>query len=419
MRKTAILFFTLCLAILDTVTGGDSAPRHIRQMEICRSKGDWGGMEKALLRALGSGRRDEYILRSLSWAYARQGKGEEAVRIAMDNWRHYPCAWSIAQVADAAIANDDFGLARTFLKKAMGVPDSWGRARKTIESMCERVSVKTYEFVWDVDPARIPALKRGAPRAQIPLPTTGLPYQTATWTVTGAKNWKEEIISGNRCLSVEPDGLNHIVLRAEVTITPYSYRPFLARYRSGGLPDEVQPYLVKTGGIDPNDPLVQKTLTPLRAHSDIETVESILLWCDEHIAYYGGPKGTSGGTAAQVLRRGKGHCEARSSVAVALLRAAGVPARLVRGHSAVVGQQGHPKWHSIVEFYINRVGWISWDYDRKPFQVRTSFLRTFHYASPYDCPVPGDRSVVELSDFQVVGLGCGFVTYHVTNSSLD
>jgi len=62
--------------------------------------------------------------------------------------------------------------------------------------------------------------------------------------------------------------------------------------------------------------------------------------------------------AASVLARGRGRCSGRANVAVGLLRAAGVPARVV--HGVVVGERG-ARWHRWGEAWLGRLGWVPFD----------------------------------------------------------
>ena len=61
---------------------------------------------------------------------------------------------------------------------------------------------------------------------------------------------------------------------------------------------------------------------------------------------------------ASVLMRGRGRCSGRANLAVGLLRAAGIPARAVRG--MVVGS-GSVRWHRWGEAWLGPLGWIAFD----------------------------------------------------------
>lgn len=59
-----------------------------------------------------------------------------------------------------------------------------------------------------------------------------------------------------------------------------------------------------------------------------------------------------------VLKRGRGRCSGRANLAVGLLRAAGIPARVV--HGLVAGASG-ARWHRWGEAWLGEAGWIPFD----------------------------------------------------------
>jgi hypothetical protein len=62
--------------------------------------------------------------------------------------------------------------------------------------------------------------------------------------------------------------------------------------------------------------------------------------------------------AASVLRRGRGRCSGRANLSVGLLRAMGIPARVVEG--MVVGREG-PRFHRWGEAWLGPLGWLAFD----------------------------------------------------------
>ncbi len=62
--------------------------------------------------------------------------------------------------------------------------------------------------------------------------------------------------------------------------------------------------------------------------------------------------------AATVLLRGRGRCSGRANLAVGLLRAVGIPARVVQG--IVIAREG-PRWHRWGEAWLGPLGWTSFD----------------------------------------------------------
>jgi hypothetical protein len=62
--------------------------------------------------------------------------------------------------------------------------------------------------------------------------------------------------------------------------------------------------------------------------------------------------------ATSVLRRGRGRCSGRANATVGLLRAAGIPARVVHG---VVFEGTRPRWHRWGEAWLGQLGWLPFD----------------------------------------------------------
>jgi hypothetical protein len=89
--------------------------------------------------------------------------------------------------------------------------------------------------------------------------------------------------------------------------------------------------------------------------SQEEKVEALLNWRRANVRFGGGVTGSRYGTL-QVIDQGFGHCCDHCDVLVTLLRAAGIPARLVLGWVPSMGA-GH-YW---VEAYIQDKGWLSVD----------------------------------------------------------
>ena len=59
-----------------------------------------------------------------------------------------------------------------------------------------------------------------------------------------------------------------------------------------------------------------------------------------------------------VLRRGRGRCSGRANLTVGLLRAVGIPARVIHG---VVFEGRQPRWHRWGEAWLDSLGWMPFD----------------------------------------------------------
>jgi transglutaminase-like putative cysteine protease len=233
-----------------------------------------------------------------------------------------------------------------------------------------------------------------------------------------AKSHRIERLGENECLRVTPQGTNRFRLEAKVTLTPISYqKQAKAIVSSNTYPEEARRYLLKIKDADPNLPMVLSQARQLKGDSPCASIENVLNWCNANLKYIATEQADAGGgNGEDVLKRKSGHCEGRTTGAVSLLKACGIPARYIRGHGAVVGKAGHGSWHTITEYYLVGIGWIPWDYDYEPFVVRPTYLSTFHYDSPHAAPGRGDRSVIDLWNFQALGPSCEFVNFKLLRS---
>lgn len=144
----------------------------------------------------------------------------------------------------------------------------------------------------------------------------------------------------------------------------------------GMLPGDVQNYLLpEPGWIQSDDPEIAAKAHELAsgARTQAEAVDAIQAWVRGNIAYdytFSLPA-----DASSVFRNRSGVCAGFSTLTVAFLRAAGIPARYHRGCVAkwgwVVGDEGG--WHAWIETYFPDVGWVASD----P-QTTANFVDTSH-----------------------------------------
>jgi hypothetical protein len=90
--------------------------------------------------------------------------------------------------------------------------------------------------------------------------------------------------------------------------------------------------------------------------SSFDAVARIVEFVSRHITLDDLDTGPQDGVS--VLRRGRGRCSGRANLAVGLLRAVGIPARVV--HGLVAGVNG-ARWHRWGEAWLGEAGWIPFD----------------------------------------------------------
>ena len=151
------------------------------------------------------------------------------------------------------------------------------------------------------------------------------------------------------------------------------------------LPDDVKPYLSATRLAPSDNPQIirmAKLLTS-SAMTQFDAVQQILAWVVDHMSYVLKPKSYS---AIYSIRSGLGNCQNYSHVAAALMRAVGIPVRIVNGvtlgepyHVGVRGgrftmrmAQGRHSW---IEVYFPDLGWVPFDPQQMQLFVSNRFIR--------------------------------------------
>jgi len=198
---------------------------------------------------------------------------------------------------------------------------------------------------------------------------------------------------GNRILELKwkaPGGEIRIVsdydVKASVEFVPV---PSSVPYPlpAGTLPAGVMLYLKASEQVQSEDPSIKNLSAELvtGAKMEGEAVTRILHWIVDHLHYTLEP---SGYDALTTKREGKGNCQNYSHLTMALLRAAGIPARLVRGRTLgksweVDEDNGKRRWtakwgegrHAWLEVYYPDQGWLMYDSQAYHQFVSTRFIR--------------------------------------------
>ncbi len=223
---------------------------------------------------------------------------------------------------------------------------------------------RRFRLTWRLDPRQGRML--GGTIA-VPLAKTGLPYQTATWKLTGAKGSRVVKGEANDVLYVVPQPGSAFQLVHTITVTPYSFKKKLAARKTGPLPKAVRPYLGPSMGINPSSPKLARVVSRLKADDSVETVRNILGWLHKNVNYKFDKK-TIGEldfkNVDDLVERGHAECRGYTLLCTGLCRAAGVPARPVWGLAILTPEQGGFASHNWVEVYINGVGWVPVDPQR-------------------------------------------------------
>lgn len=175
-------------------------------------------------------------------------------------------------------------------------------------------------------------------------------------------------------------------VRASVDFAPL---PMTAPYPlpTEGLPREVARYLEPSEQVQSQDQEIRSLAAELvkGATTEQEAVTKILHWVVDHLHYQLEPAGYD---ALLTKREGKGNCQNYSHLSAALLRAAGIPARMVRGRTLdkaweVDEGNGKRRWtsrwaagrHAWIDIYYPDQGWLMYDSQAYHVFVSTRFIR--------------------------------------------
>jgi transglutaminase-like putative cysteine protease len=158
-----------------------------------------------------------------------------------------------------------------------------------------------------------------------------------------------EYVGANYRLHVIERGPNRVTCEVVVwpdvaSSAPYPVSPVYAEHLGS---DEV---------IQADHPLIVAQAADLveGATTQAEVVERVVAFVREHVAY----TPVAARDAVSVLETGEGDCVGYGNLSLALLRAAGIPARRVLG---VLVRQGSWENHCWVDVHHGDVGWISVD----------------------------------------------------------
>ena len=151
------------------------------------------------------------------------------------------------------------------------------------------------------------------------------------------------------------------------------------------LPENVKVYLTATKQVPSDHPQIvskAKKLTSL-AITQIDAVQQILAWIVDQMTYVQRPLSYD---ALYSLNTGRGNCQNYSHLSAALMRAAGIPVRIVNGitlkesyHVKISGgyltmrmAQGRHSW---IEVFFPDLGWVPFDPQQMQLFVSNRFIR--------------------------------------------
>lgn len=152
-----------------------------------------------------------------------------------------------------------------------------------------------------------------------------------------------------------------------------------------GVPKSVTPYLEPSAQVQSNDPAVVSLARRLTAGAgtEYEAVERIAGHVVDNLRYVNPPRRYD---ALYSLKTGKGNCQNYSHLCAALLRASGIPARIVNGYTlarpykvregnSIFTFKSADGRHSWIEVWFPDLGWVPFDAQKTSFFVANRFIR--------------------------------------------
>ena len=152
-----------------------------------------------------------------------------------------------------------------------------------------------------------------------------------------------------------------------------------------GIGSDVQAYLASTEQVPAkNSQMVSKAKQiTASAKTEFDAVQQILSWVVDHMQYVLTPESYS---AMYSFQSGKGNCQNYSHLAAALMRAVGIPARIVNGitlkeaydvkiNGGVLTLRMAQGRHSWIEVYFPDLGWVPFDPQQTELFVSNRFIR--------------------------------------------
>jgi len=147
----------------------------------------------------------------------------------------------------------------------------------------------------------------------------------------------------------------------------------------------LQIYLTPTELVPSNDRIITRMAKYLtsNAATQLDAVQQILTWVIDHIKYDLVPERYD---VMYTLKNGKGNCQNFSHVTAALLRALGIPVRIVNGVTLEAPYNIHLTGgtftmrmaqgrHSWIEVYFSDLGWVPFDPQQSQLFVSNRYIR--------------------------------------------
>ena len=151
------------------------------------------------------------------------------------------------------------------------------------------------------------------------------------------------------------------------------------------VPSEVSPYLKATDQVQSNDQRIRQLAKELTdgVTTQFDAVQRILTWIVDNVRYVTPPREYD---AIYALQERKGNCQNFSHLSAALMRAVGIPVRIVNGVTlnqpfnvsreggVLTFKMGQGR-HSWIEVWFEDLGWVPFDAQQTELFVSNRYVR--------------------------------------------
>ena len=201
------------------------------------------------------------------------------------------------------------------------------------------------------------------------------------------KSWRDN--RGNRIIMASwkspPESIDvHLAFQAEST-TQLAVLDTTAPFPLAPVPAEAKAYLVATKQVQANEQRIRDLSEEIvrGASSEFDAVQRVLTFLIDYLHYVTPPAQYD---ALYSLENGKGNCQNYSHLSAALLRAAGIPVRIVNGitldkpinvsreDGVITFKMGQGR-HSWIEVWFPDLGWVPFDPQQTAMFVPNRFIR--------------------------------------------
>ncbi|MEJ2429691.1 MAG: transglutaminase-like domain-containing protein, partial [Deltaproteobacteria bacterium] len=151
------------------------------------------------------------------------------------------------------------------------------------------------------------------------------------------------------------------------------------------VPPEMRPYLEATAQVQSDDQRIRKLANELTngVTTQFDAVQRILTWIVDNVRYVSPPEEYD---AIYALQEHKGNCQNFSHLSAALMRAVGIPVRIVNGVTlnqpfnvsrkggVLTFKMGQGR-HSWIEVWFEDLGWVPFDAQQTELFVSNRYVR--------------------------------------------